>query len=361
MGLFDRLRGKQGDSASKPFRPKVLGELDGTSLFVLLDDGNGDVTVMDREMFDYRYGESDAPDPAQRDLDEMLPAVTRVRVIASEMFHGRAVGSEVVLERSDEQSLTALRSALRIVEDPSRFGHCACLGGPTIELFSDQGLAATIGLHHGTGIRWTKWKHDAELVDGQALKDWLTEYGMEPAFLDVLFNNQYGMGGPLGYQRTGPAPLSRSEQRLRLAELTRVRGGDPARAIADCQTVLEEEPALAFGYAVRALVHRQQRDHARCVADCTEAIRLGLDDAEMFFVRAVAQDHLGDTQKALADCTAALEIDPGHVNALNSRGLIRARLGMVDDALVDLNEAVARAPKWSLGLRGSEATRSAHW
>lgn len=153
---------------------------------------------------------------------------------------------------------------------------------------------------------------------------------------------------PLGLRRQGPAPLSRAEQRIRLVELARVRGGDMEAALTECQKALDEEPNLAFGYAVRALIHSQREDHARCVADCTEAIRLGLRETEVFYARAVAQDYLGRPQDALADCTAALEIEPNHVNAYNSRGIIRTRLGMLNEAQLDFNEAIRLAPEWGL-------------
>jgi tetratricopeptide (TPR) repeat protein len=168
--------------------------------------------------------------------------------------------------------------------------------------------------------------------------------------LDVLLHNQYeGIGMmPMGFRRLGPAPLSWAEQRVRLAELSRARGGDLDAALDECQQALDAEPGLALAHAVRAFIHGQRGDQARCAADCTEAIRLGLREAEVLFARAVALDYLGRPQEALADCTAALQIDPKHANAHNSRGFIRLRLGQEDEALADFAEAVRLAPEWSL-------------
>jgi tetratricopeptide (TPR) repeat protein len=349
MALFDWLFGKQRHTPPTAPRPKVLSGLDDNSPQVVVEMGNA-VMVMDREQFDYMYGETSAPDPAQRDLDQLLPKITRVRALASGMFRGQAISSESILDTSDAPALTAFCKTLRIVEDPRTFSHCSCLGGPTLELFSGKELLATIGLQHGQSIRWKHWKHDAKLCNGQALNDWLTRHGIEPAFLDVLLHNQYDAGVmmPLGLRRSGSSPLSRAEQRIRLAELARVRGGDVEAALADCQKVLDAESDLAFGYAIRALIHSQRQDHARCVADCTEAIRLGLREAEVYFARAVAQDYLGRPEDTLADCTAALEIEPKHVNAYNSRGLIRTRLGLLNEALADFGEAIHLAPEWGL-------------
>ncbi len=350
MGYFDLLFGKKlPTTPPRPARPKVLSVLDDDSPQVAVES-DGLVMMMDRDTYEYMYVENNAPDPTQRDLDQLLPKVTRVRAIASGMLLGKAMSSEVVLDTSDALALADFRNTLRIVEDPQTFSHCCCLGGPTLELFSDEEHIATIGLQHGQAIRWNHWKHDARLCNGQPLTDWLTQYGVEPEFLDELLHKGYDAGGMMsvGMTRSGSSPLSRSEQRLRLVELRRVRGGDVEVAMAECQKVLDAEPDLAFGYAIRALIHSQRLDHARCVADCTEAIRLGLREADVFFERAVAQDVLGQTQDALADCTTAIEIDPKCASAYNSRGLIRTRLGLYNDALTDFGEAIRLLPKWGL-------------
>src|SRR5262249_48376605 len=137
MGFFNWLFGKQRRTPPRPPRPKVLLGLDDDSPQVVVEMGNA-VMAMDREQFDYMYGETSAPDPAQRDLDQLLPKVTRVRALASGMFRGQAMSFEAILDTSDAQALTAFRKTLRIVEDPRTFSHCSCLGGPTLELFSGQ-------------------------------------------------------------------------------------------------------------------------------------------------------------------------------------------------------------------------------
>ena len=350
MGSFDWLFGKKQPTTPPPStRPKVLSGLDDDSPQVTIQMGNA-VMVMSRDQFDYMYGENNAPDPAQRNLDQLLPKVTRVRAIAGGLLRGKAMSSEALLDTSDEQALADFRQALRIVEDPQTFSHCSCPGGPTLELFSGEELLATIGLQHGQAIRWKQWKQDANLCKGQALNEWLTRFGIEPEFLFLLLHNQYDAGGlmPLGMRRSGLSPLSRAEQRLRLIERGRVRGGNVEAALAACQKVLDAEPDVAFGYAIRALIHSQRQDHASCVADCTEAIKLGLHDPEVFLARAVARDRLGLRQEALADCTAAIELDPKYVAAYNSRGLIQTMMGLNNEALADLNEAIRLAPNWGL-------------
>lgn len=350
MGLFDKLIGKR-ETAPKPPPPKreppkiISGSAD--SPHVAVEMGNA-VMMMDREQYGYLYGESNLPDPSQGDLDGLLPKVTRVRALACGMYRGRPMTSEAILDTEDAQALSAFRKTLRIIQDRATFSRCGCPGGPTFELYGGQELIATIGLQHGHAIRWNRWKHDAQLSNGQALNDWLTKHGVERELLDLIFQNQYDAGGmmPLGFRRSGTAPLSRAEQRIRLADLRRVRGGDLEKALQECQQELDAGPDLALGYAVRAFIHGQRGDHSRCIADCTEAIRLGLREAEIFFARAVARDGLGQTQEALADCTTALEIEPNHFNAYNSRGFIRGRLGMLNEALADFGDAIRLAPEW---------------
>jgi tetratricopeptide (TPR) repeat protein len=343
MGLFDWMFGKKPAGRPRLPRPKVVQDLGDDSPYVVIDNGKVS-TVMDREMFEYLYGDSDAPDPSQRDLDQMLATITRVRVVSSGVSRGKAMGTEVVIDRADAGALAALRKSLRIVEDPRTFSHCGCLGGPTLELFAGEQLAATIGLQHGHAIRWSNWKHDARLREGKLLSAWLTDNGLDLDLLELLFHNQYGLEGLL---REGPAPLTRAEQRLRIADRARLHG-DLAGARQACEDILRVEPTLGFGYAVRALIRDRQGDPAGCIADCTQAIECGLRQAEIFFARAVARDTLGLSREAEEDCTTALTLDQKHINALNSRGLIRTRLNRLDDALADFAEATRLAPDWGL-------------
>jgi hypothetical protein len=147
---------------------------DAAPTFVPLLNKHGRLTgMMDRLTADYL--ESSAPNPTQHMLSEMFTAVTRVRVLEGGMANGRALYTKVLLDCSDMPSLTSLGRCLCIVEDPTTFRHCMCLGDLTLECFADEHLVATIGLHHGRSIRWNAWKHDAVLQDGTTLMNWLAE------------------------------------------------------------------------------------------------------------------------------------------------------------------------------------------
>ena len=343
MGLFGWLRGKKTEKPEAPRPPKVISGFDDNSPQLLVEmDGGKSVMIMDRDQYDYFYGESQAPDPAQFDLDALLPTVSRVRVLAGGASHGKAMGTEALLDVTDKAALKQLSDAFEIVEDPSTFSHCACLGGPTLELFAENRLVATIGLQHRHAIRWSKWKHDARLKDGSYLNKWLIEQGLDESFLEMLFHNHYDAGGmmPIGFCRSGPKRLSRSEQRVRLAELQRVRGGDPQDALKKCEEELQANPDLALGYAVRGLIRHQMNEHRRSIEDITQAIDRGFQEAELFFSRAVSYDTTGNPHQALKDCISALEIEPRHVHSLNSRRLVQCKLGKWNEALDDFNAAI---------------------
>ncbi len=141
---------------------------------VKYDDGS--VMVMDPTTVDYL--QSTAPDPTQASLDEQLDAATRVRVIDGGMQSGKPLGKKVLVDTTDPADLATVRRSLRIVEDSETFGHCMCLGDLTIQLYDGKQLLATLGFHHGRSIRWDAWKHDALLVDGMVMLDWLAEGGV---------------------------------------------------------------------------------------------------------------------------------------------------------------------------------------
>src|SRR5262249_28715542 len=196
MSLPEAMKAPSGTSAkreevarirrSKMPRPANVQQLGETSPMVAFQQGNMQM-IMDRAAFDYTYGEARGPDPAQRDLDALLPKVTRVCVLEGAMFRGRAMGGRVLLDTRDARAIQELARCLRIVEDPRTFGHCHCLGGPTMELYAGLEHVATIGLQHGQAIRWKQWHHDAQLQAGDHLTRWLQEHGVDRAQLEAIY------------------------------------------------------------------------------------------------------------------------------------------------------------------------------
>jgi tetratricopeptide (TPR) repeat protein len=301
--------------------------------------------IMDRDAFDYTYGDADGPDPAQRDLDALLPQVTRVCVLEGAMFRGRAMGGPVLFDSRDESAIQELASCLKIVEDPSTFTHCACLGGPTMELYAGLEHVATIGLQHGRAIRWKQWYHDAQLQAGDQLNRWLHDRGVDPARLEAIFHR--GDNFLVGESEASGAHGEEVQKLLADAQ-ERARQGKLADALPLCTRALALDPERTEAYALRGQIHHHLGQLAEAGADCSIAIDRGLRQADVFYVRAIALDGAGRMEEAVADCSMALHLNPEHAGAYNSRGLIRGRLGRLDAAVADFSEAVRLAPKWFL-------------
>src|SRR5262249_55871555 len=140
----------RGTKLPRPENVQALGE---NSPLVAFQQG-GMTVLMDRDAFDYTYGDARGTNPDQRDLDALLPQVTRAWVLEGAMFGGGAMGGRVLVDVREAGAIHELAGCLRIVEDPATFGHCSCLGGPTIELYAGLEHLATIGLQHGRAIRW---------------------------------------------------------------------------------------------------------------------------------------------------------------------------------------------------------------
>jgi len=346
MGFFDWLTGRRKKEKSRPSpRPEVT-ELFGEDSPFISHVANGMFVITDRDTFDYQFGESTLPDPAQRDLEELLPKVTRVRALSGGISRGEALESYVLVDTSEADAIADFRRCFVISEDPGTFGHCSCLGGPTLELFAGSERVATIGLQHGRAIRWKQWKHDALLRDGQLLTAWLTDNGSNTKLLEVLYHNPFPFTGGRTKGVT-QAPLSDAEQRLFLSEI-HIEKGDLDCALAECEAVLSDCPELGKAYAARGLIRSSKGEIEESAADFSAAIERGDLRAEVFFARAAAFDNLGRQAEAIADCTSAIALDPNHANSYNSRGLVRMKVGLLDEALADLNTAIQLAPEWEL-------------
>jgi len=132
-----------------------------------------------------KYLASNAPQPTQASLDQMLAQLAQVRIIEGGMGWDRPLGNRILAEASDSDALAALKKALRIVDGSG--GHCMCDGEPTLELLAEGGKPlALIGLHHGLAIRWKAWKDDARLVEGMELLEWLDACGVPGPLKDYM-------------------------------------------------------------------------------------------------------------------------------------------------------------------------------
>lgn len=345
--LFGRLLGRPteattGSGRSQRPRPERVQPVGGDDSPLVAVEQDGATLLMDRDAYDYLYGDADGPDPAQRDLDDLMPRVTRVRVLEGALYRGRAMGGSVLSEVTDPEALRELAKCLRISEDSTTFSHCQCLGGPTLELYAGAELVATLGLQHGRALRWRQWYHDAALRDGSRLTAWLIDQGIDAVQLQAIYDrgNNFLFGSPGAAGSETSSQLEEAQRRAQTGDL------DGARQL--CNEVLRRDAEAVGGYALRAQIYFQAGLLTEAAADSAEAIRRGTRHADLHFICAVAHESLGKTEEALAACAQALEMDPGHAGAHNCRGLVRARLGEIDDAIIDFSEAIRLAPGWAL-------------
>src|SRR5262249_11767493 len=211
------------------------------------------------------------------------------------IFQGRALGGRVLFDTRDDQAIRDLATCLQIVEDPETFGHCACLGGPTIELYAGLELVATIGLQHGRAIRWKQWYHDAQLQAGGRLTRWLHEQGIDPARLEAIYQrgNNFLYGDP-----STPSERSQEAQQLCAKAQEHDQEGNLAEALELCTRALARDPEHAEAHALRGQVHYHAGHLPEAAADCSAAIDRGLRDAAVYFIRAIPQDGAGRLEEA---------------------------------------------------------------
>jgi len=341
------VRFTNGLTMSRHIEPPAYRPLDPSGHFVAFVHDKMD-HISTRDAYDHWFGLATGEPPRQAHLDELFAVANRVVVKATGQSRGRAIGPEVVVDTREQRSLTDLATALRIQEIRDDDRHCACLGGPVLELFADERELASIGCQHGRAIRWQRWLPDAPLVDETLLDAWLRGEGIHPDLLDRLYHNNYDQSllGKVGYQRPGARPLTQAEQRVRVLELQRNDGFDALELVGKLNGELAADPSLALAYVIRGKLNHDLGRFDECVEDFASARRYGIDDALVLCERAIALHRLGRIDEAIADCSAAIELTPAHAPAWNSRSVLLLERGRVTEAISDLNRAVALAPAW---------------
>jgi hypothetical protein len=106
----------------------------------------------------------------------MVKGVSRVRVIDAGMAGSRVLPGPILLEVSDAEEIDRMKGHLDI-DEVGPFGHCMCLGWPTLELFAGERRKVVIGLQHGQAIRWHGWNGDAPLANPGGLLEWMASLG----------------------------------------------------------------------------------------------------------------------------------------------------------------------------------------
>lgn len=88
----------------------------------------------------------------------------------------------ILFETRDRDAIRLVLASLAIDEAASG-GACMCCGSPSLEFHAGGAELATLGLHHGIGLRWSgadaPWPGDAQLTGAgsDSLCAWLAEHG----------------------------------------------------------------------------------------------------------------------------------------------------------------------------------------
>ena len=87
----------------------------------------------------------------------------------------RRINGEALFETSQPADLDSLQAAL--CSQPEAYGYCMCPGTLVFDV-SSGGAPRSITLHHGVSIRWAESGGNLELIDPDAIMDWLSARGI---------------------------------------------------------------------------------------------------------------------------------------------------------------------------------------
>lgn len=152
--------------------PHCAEAADSSSPFLPFRYVSGGQGVIDQQTV--AFLRSNAPQPAQSILDELVDRSTRVR-ISELVIHGNRGIFEPILEISAPEDRAALRSALRIEASE---GHLMSFEDRRLEFFAGEHSLATLGLIGAYVLRWSNcWKTDAHLLDSDAIAEFFADRG----------------------------------------------------------------------------------------------------------------------------------------------------------------------------------------
>jgi hypothetical protein len=171
--------------------------------------------------------------PADTDLDPIFDGATSYEIVEGGPDASTAP-RHILVESGSPDHLVKLRDALRITGEG---GHCMCGGDATLRVKGPDGVRATIGLHHGTSIRWpARWQRDALLASPETLAALLASQGW-PLYRQQLAEGEQRAGdADAARARWGaamPEPLRRLE-----AELVNESGMTQKERLAQARSVL---------------------------------------------------------------------------------------------------------------------------
>ena len=126
---------------------------------------------------EFENATSRTPQPTQSELEALMTQVRAVRVYEDGCRRDSLLSDKILIEVDAPTEIESLATALTINDGPGF--NCWCFGGPTLELLAaDQSRLALIAVHHGASIQWSRWKDNADLIDGRRLLEWLAQRGV---------------------------------------------------------------------------------------------------------------------------------------------------------------------------------------
>lgn len=99
-------------------------------------------------------------------LRSKIEGANKLRVRSGGTCHRRPDEEETLFELTDVDKIRSLIAGLQVIDDRSGFS-CMCCGEPTIEVYKEDVLIASIGFHHGHSLRWSDglWPGDAAMTE----------------------------------------------------------------------------------------------------------------------------------------------------------------------------------------------------
>ena len=114
-------------------------------------------------------------------LVEALKEASRLRVRSGGTCHRDLSKERTLFETSDPAEIQRLVASWKVEDKVSGF-HCMCCGEPSLEFYKGDQLITTLGIHHGSSLRWPEgWPGDAQLtaVASDSICDLLARHGIE--------------------------------------------------------------------------------------------------------------------------------------------------------------------------------------
>jgi tetratricopeptide (TPR) repeat protein len=121
--------------------------------------------------------------------------------------------------------------------------------------------------------------------------------------------------------------------------------GDPAHALADCESAIRLDPKFAFARGIRGAVRAATQDLDKAIADFSEVIRLTPREPDAYRDRGVARMSNQDFDGSIADFNEAIRLDPQDSATFVCRASAWLSRKETDKAMADVNEAIRLDPK----------------